>query len=60
MKRRCDKCLYWKQTSETINPKHGGIVLEGNCRRRSPNAKGFPRTLENQWCGEFEEDKNAA
>lgn len=59
---RCEGCRFWKRTCEggRFVVKHGVLEVrtrtsDGICRRSAPT-KGFgwPKTLEADWCGEFQ------
>ena len=49
--RSCEHCVYWHPLDETLPP--GTHVLIGECRRYAPT-KGWPQSMWDEWCGEFE------
>lgn len=43
----CGVCRFWRKFLD-----EDGTAL-GNCHRLPPHYEGWPRTLPEEWCGEF-------
>lgn len=55
MDKRCDGCKFWVDLNR---PEMEGFSREGECRKYPPSMSQnwikFPRTANNDWCGEHQ------
>lgn len=61
---RCKFCKFWKLRTEPVLSNHPNFGRLGYCKRHAPitenenNDTWWPNTLEDDWCGDYEEKYN--
>lgn len=54
LQRYCGNCMYWSASFFRRGPAGAAVPTEGDCRRHSPYAEGWPSTPSGGWCGEWQ------